>query len=221
MQRKLLLLEDDITLSDTIIEYFEDNNFSIDSAYDGEEALIKVYEKKYDLLLLDVNVPSLNGFELLKQIRENQDKTPAIFITSLNSMTSLEEGFDSGCDDYIRKPFALKELFLRVNTILKREYLNKEDIIKIDDNIVFDMSSYVLKKDEEIIPLKNKEIKLLKLFLLNPNELLDHERIFSYVWDYEEEPSDTSLRTYIKNLRKIIGKDKIVSLKRLGYRFNS
>ncbi|RXK01022.1 two-component system response regulator [Arcobacter sp. CECT 8986] len=221
MERQLLLLEDDITLSDTIIEYFEENNFKVDSAYDGEEALSKVYEKNYDLLLLDVNVPLLNGFEVLKDIRKNQDKTPAIFITSLNSMQSLEEGFDSGCDDYIRKPFELKELFLRVKTILKREYSNKEEIIKIDDNIVFDMSSYLLKKDDNVVNLNKKELKLLKLFLLNPNELLNHERIFDYVWDYEEEPSDTSLRTYIKNLRKIIGKDKIVSLKRLGYRFNS
>lgn len=221
MERQLLLLEDDITLSDTIIEYFEENNFKVDSAYDGEEALSKVYEKNYDLLLLDVNVPLLSGFEVLKDIRKNQDKTPAIFITSLNSMQSLEEGFDSGCDDYIRKPFELKELFLRVKTILKREYSNKEEIIKIDDNIVFDMSSYLLKKDDNVVNLNKKELKLLKLFLLNPNELLNHERIFDYVWDYEEEPSDTSLRTYIKNLRKIIGKDKIVSLKRLGYRFNS
>ncbi|RXJ97326.1 two-component system response regulator [Malaciobacter molluscorum] len=221
MERQLLLLEDDITLSDTIIEYFEENNFEVDSAYDGEEALSKVYEKSYDLLLLDVNVPLLNGFEVLQEIRKNQNKTPAIFITSLNSMQSLEEGFDSGCDDYIRKPFELKELFLRVKTILKREYSNKEEIIKIDDNIVFNMSSFLLKKDDEVVTLNKKELKLLKLFLLNPNELLDHERIFNYVWDYEEEPSDSSLRTYIKNLRKIIGKDKIVSLKRLGYRFNS
>ncbi len=220
MQRKILLLEDDITLSDTIAEYLQDADFEVICAYDGEEAIEKVYENRFDLLLLDVNVPLLNGFKVLKQIRENQ-KTPAIFITSLNSMKSLEEGFDSGCDDYIRKPFVLKELLLRVNTILKREYSSKEEIIKIDENLSFNMKSYTLIKNGEVQNLHNKELKLLKLFLLNPNELLVHERIYDHVWEYDEDISDTSLRTYIKNLRKILGKEKIVSLKKLGYRFNS
>ncbi|RXI45453.1 two-component system response regulator [Malaciobacter mytili] len=220
MQRKILLLEDDITLSDTIAEYLQDADFEVICAYDGEEAIEKVYENRFDLLLLDVNVPLLNGFKVLKQIRENQ-KTPAIFITSLNSMQSLEEGFDSGCDDYIRKPFVLKELLLRVNTILKREYSSKEEIIKIDENLSFNMKSYTLIKNGEVQNLHNKELKLLKLFLLNPNELLVHERIYDHVWEYDEDISDTSLRTYIKNLRKILGKEKIVSLKKLGYRFNS
>ncbi|AXH09932.1 two-component system response regulator [Malaciobacter halophilus] len=221
MKQKLLLLEDDITLSETIVEYLQDKDFEVIQAFDGEEALSCAYETKFDLLLLDVNVPLLSGFEVLKQIRQNQDKTPAIFITSLNSMNSLEEGFNSGCDDYIRKPFALKELLLRVKTILKREYLNKEEIIKIDEQLSFNLSSYELKNRNEKINLNNKELKLLKLFLLNQNELLSHEKIYDYVWDYEEEASDTSLRTYIKNLRKIVGKDRIVSLKKLGYRFNS
>ncbi|AXH15240.1 response regulator transcription factor [Malaciobacter mytili] len=220
MQRKILLLEDDITLSDTIAEYLQDADFEVICAYDGEEAIEKVYENRFDLLLLDVNVPLLNGFKVLKQIRENQ-KTPAIFITSLNSMQSLEEGFDSGCDDYIRKPFVLKELLLRVNTILKREYSSKEEIIKIDENLSFNMKSHTLIKNGEVQNLHNKELKLLKLFLLNPNELLVHERIYDHVWEYDEDISDTSLRTYIKNLRKILGKEKIVSLKKLGYRFNS
>ncbi|MFY9075075.1 response regulator transcription factor [Malaciobacter mytili] len=220
MQRKILLLEDDITLSDTIAEYLQDADFEVICAYDGEEAIEKVYENRFDLLLLDVNVPLLNGFKVLKQIRKNQ-KTPAIFITSLNSMQSLEEGFDSGCDDYIRKPFILKELLLRVNTILKREYSSKEEIIKIDENLSFNMKSYTLIKNGEVQNLHNKELKLLKLFLLNPNELLVHERIYDHVWEYDEDISDTSLRTYIKNLRKILGKEKIVSLKKLGYRFNS
>lgn len=221
MKQKLLLLEDDITLSETIVEYFEDEGFEVEQSFDGEEALSYVYETKYDLLLLDVNVPLLNGFEFLKQIREKQDKTPAIFITSLNSMDSLEEGFNSGCDDYIKKPFELKELLLRVKTILKREYFNKEEVLKIGTELTFNMTSYELKNGEEKLNLNNKELKLLKLFLLNQNELLDHERIYDYVWDYDEEPSDNSLRTYIKNLRKIIGKERIVSLKKLGYRFIS
>jgi DNA-binding response OmpR family regulator len=221
MKTKLLLLEDDLTLSETIVDYFEEQGFEVVPVYDGQEALEIVYENSFDLFLLDVNVPLLNGFELLKQIREQDNTTPAIYITSLNSMDSLEEGFQSGCDDYIRKPFELKELLLRVQTIIKREFSNKSEEIIIDDNITFNTTTNELKKDEQIVQLNLKELKLLKFFLQNKDQVLAHERIYDYVWDYDEQYSDNSLRTYIKNLRKVLGKDRIVSLKKLGYRFNT
>ena len=221
MKTKLLLLEDDLTLSETVSDYFEEQGFEVTAVYDGDEAQEVIYENKFDLFLLDVNVPSLNGFELLKAVRKEGNTTPAIFITSLNSMSSLEEGFESGCDDYIRKPFELKELLLRVQTIIKREFSNKDSIIKIDDNISFDTNSNELIKDGEIVFLNFKEQKLLKFFLQNKDELLIHDRIYDFVWDYDEQYSDNSLRTYIKNLRKVLGKDRIVSLKKLGYRFNT
>ncbi len=222
MKTRLLLLEDDLTLSETVVDYFEEQGFEVTAVYDGDEANDVIYEEKFDLFLLDVNVPSLNGFELLKGVRDQGNTTPAIFITSLNSMNSLEEGFECGCDDYIRKPFELKELLIRVQTIIKREFSNrKETIINLSESVTFDTNTNEIKKDGEIVALNFKELKLLKFFLQNQDELLVHERIFDFVWDYDEEPSDNSLRTYIKNLRKVLGKDKIVSLKKLGYRFNS
>lgn len=222
MKTRILLLEDDLTLSETVVDYFEEEGFEVVAVYDGDEANDVIYENKFDLFLLDVNVPSMNGFELLKAVRAEGNITPAIFITSLNSMNSLEEGFESGCDDYIRKPFELKELLLRVQTIIKREFSNNKDtIIQIDKSISFDTNSNELKKDGEIVQLNFKEQKLLKFFLQNKDELLIHDRIYDYVWDYDEQYSDNSLRTYIKNLRKVLGKDRIVSLKKLGYRFNS
>lgn len=135
-------------------------------------------------------------------------------------MSSLEEGFLSGCDDYIRKPFEIKELLLRVQILIKKEFANKNEIVEISPNVTFNTISNELKYDSEEVKLNLKELKLLKFFLQNPNELLSHDRIYDFVWDYDEEYSDNSLRTYIKNLRKILGKDKIVSLKKLGYRFN-
>lgn len=220
MKTKLLLLEDDLTLNETIVEYFEEQDYEVVAVYDGEEALSAIYENVFDLLLLDVNVPGMNGFEVLKQIREEKNSVPAIFITSLNSMDSLEEGFNSGCDDYIRKPFELKELLIRVQTIIKREFSNKNELVQISSNITFDLIANELKKDGVVEKLNLKELKLLKFFLQHPNELLVHDRIYDYVWEYDEEYSDNSLRTYIKNLRKILGKERIVSLKKLGYRFN-
>jgi DNA-binding response OmpR family regulator len=220
MKTKLLLLEDDLTLNETVVEYLEDEGFEVVSVFDGEDAVSAVYENNFDLLLLDVNVPLMNGFEVLKAIRKEKNSTPAIFITSLNSMSSLEEGYESGCDDYIRKPFALKELLIRIQTIIRRELSSQNELIQITPTIVFDSTANELVDDGEVIKLNFKELKLLKFFLQHQNELLVHDRIYDHVWDYDEEYSDNSLRTYIKNLRKILGKEKIVSLKKLGYRFN-
>ena len=220
MKNKILLLEDDLNLSETVAEYFDEQGFEVVCVYDGDDAISSIYENHFDLLLLDVNVPNKNGFDVLKEIRAQNNNVPAIFTTSLNSMNSLEEGYISGCDDYIRKPFELRELLFRVQTILKREFSQKSDVINITENITFNSISNELKNNNEEIKLNLKELKLLKFFLQHPNELLSHDRIYDHVWDYDEEYSDNSLRTYIKNLRKILGKDKIVSLKKLGYRFN-
>ncbi len=220
MAQKILLLEDDVTLNETVTEYLEENGYEVLSVYDGEEAMNLMYEKTFDLFILDVNVPVLDGFTILKERRENEDKTPAIYITSLNSVESLEQGYQSGADDYIRKPFALKELLLRVESILKRGYFhNKNEMVKIDDNIEFDINSSCLYKDEQEVSLNRKELKLLKLFLQNRNLPLTHEKIHETLWDYDESVSEDSLRTYVKNLRKHIGKERIVSIKKLGYKF--
>ncbi|MFK5938635.1 MAG: response regulator transcription factor [Sulfurimonas sp.] len=220
MRAKILLLEDDLTLNETITEFLEENNFDVTPAYDGEEASDIIYEQHFDLFLLDVNVPLINGFELLKQKRDDGVTTPAIYITSLDSIDSLEDGYKSGCDDYIRKPFALKELLFRIETILKRDFFH-ENIpkIKINANTEYDADSNMLFVDNKQVQLSSKEALLLKLFLQHKNEAVTHEVIYEHLWQYEERVSESALRTYIKNLRKIIGKDRIVSIKKLGYRF--
>ena len=222
MKKKLLLLEDDITLNETIVDYFESLDYEIISVYNGSDALDMIYEKNFDLLLLDVNVPDIDGFEILKSIRKSNNTTPAIFITSLNSMDDVEDGYESGCDDYIRKPFALKELKLRVETILKRGFFHSNATkVEIDKNIYYDTASDILNVNDQEIQLKNKDAKLLKLFLQNKDKLVTHETIYSTLWEYDEEISESALRTYIKNLRKLLGKEKIVSIKKLGYRFTT
>lgn len=222
MNKRLLLLEDDIALNETLVDYLENLGFSVHPVYDGNSALDAIYENSFDLLLLDVNVPDINGFEILKNTREQDITTPAIFITSLNSMNDLENGYDSGCDDYIRKPFALKELKLRIETILKRDFFHNESTkIQIDKNISYDTHNDLLIIKNEEIKLNNKDAKLLKLFLQNKDSLITHETIYETLWDYNEQISESALRTYIKNLRKYLGKEKIVSIKKLGYRFTT
>ncbi|WP_458700663.1 response regulator transcription factor [Sulfurospirillum sp. 1307] len=217
---KILFLEDDVNLNETVCEFLEESGFEVTSVYDGIEASDAIYENSYDLLILDVNVPGINGFELLKNLREQDIKTPALFLTSLNSIDDVEIGFESGCDDYIRKPFELKELLLRVKTLLKREFFhNKKDTIKIDENIEYNALDNSLHVEGKEVKLQNKEALLLKLFLQKKEQIISHEVILNTLWDYDESPSDSALRTYIKNLRKIIGKERIISVKKLGYKF--
>ncbi len=217
---KLFLLEDDTTLNETICDFFISEGYSIENAYDGIEAQDMLYENRYDLLLLDVNTPGMNGFEVLKEVRSNGVQTPAIYITSLNSINDLEKGFDSGCDDYIRKPFALKELLIRVETLLKREFFHEvKDTIRLTNHIEYNVINNELIIDNKSVNIGNKESKLLKLFMQHKGEIISHESIYDYLWGYDEEPSDTALRTYIKNLRKVIGKESIESIKKQGYKF--
>jgi len=217
---KLLLLEDDPNLSESVSEYLEEQGYDVVCVYDASSAEDILFEQKFDLLLLDVNVPGGDGFSLLKASRKEGNSTPAIFITSRNAMNDVEKGFESGGDDYIRKPYELKELLLRIQTILKRNfYHNPADSIALSDTVTYDVDNQVLLIEGKEQPLQLKEHKLLKLFIQHKNELLTHEVILEHLWDYDETPSDGSLRTYIKTLRKLLGKDRIVSHKRLGYQF--
>lgn len=219
MQRTILLLEDDLQLSNTIKQFLTHYDYIIIQAFDGVEAQDIFYENQIDIMLLDVKVPQMSGFEFLKEIRKKGNKVPAIFITSLNSVIDVEKGFNIGCDDYIRKPFALKELLVRVESLIKKNFSSYEDIISLGDNLTFNIKESILYQDGIKLALKNKEVKLLELFLKYPNELLIYENIFNQLWDYSEEPSIGSLRAYITKLRSYIGKDKIETIKNIGYKF--
>jgi len=210
---KLLLVEDDFDLNETIKDYLE-QFYEIESAFDGENALNNVYEKKFDLIILDVKLPKINGFEVAKEIRKFKN-TPIIFLTSLDSEKDVENGFLSGGDDYIKKPFSLKELKLRIDALLKRVY---GDLIFKFDNFEFDLNSLTLKKDNKEIYLKPKVAELLKLFIQNKNKVLNKDEILDYLYGMNE-ANENSLRTFINNLRNILGKEKIKTIKNLGYKF--
>ncbi len=217
---KILLLEDDIGLADIMSEYLEDNDFELDLVYDGEEALDRAYETQYDLYIFDVNVPAIKGFDLLKTLRDNGDATPTIFVTSLNDIEDVSQGFESGADDYLKKPFELAELLLRIKNIQKRSFAQKRStIIQIDKDITFDIDTELLHTGGKSVSLPQKELKLLKHFLKHPNEVVTFESLYDILWDYDETASAESLRAHIKNLRKHLTKDMIQNLRGLGYRF--
>ncbi len=210
---KILLVEDDFDLNETIKEYLEDF-YEVKSVFDGEEATEEAYEKNYDVIILDVKLPKMDGFSVAREIRRFKN-TPIIFLTSLDSEKDVEAGFLSGGDDYIRKPFLLKELKYRIDAIIKRIYGGK--VVKLN-GFEFDLDNLELKKNNEVVHLKPKVADLLKFFIQNKGRVVSKEEIFSYLYDLEE-PNEQSLRTFINTLRNILGKKTIETVKGIGYKF--
>jgi DNA-binding response OmpR family regulator len=214
---KILLLEDDKLFSETLQDFLEEESFVVDSVYDGKEALSKTYENVYDLYLLDVKVPFINGFDFLKSLRDSGDETPAIFITSLKEMKDLSRGFLVGADDYLRKPFEIEELLYRIHALLKRR--GDEKIIKIDESFVLDLKRKRLYKDGEEVDLKLKDIQLLSLLLKNRGKVVTKEMILETIWTSDEEPSFGAIRVYVNHLKKVFPKEWIKNIRGIGYKF--
>jgi DNA-binding response OmpR family regulator len=141
------------------------------------------------------------------------------FITSLNSVDDITKGFDIGCDDYIRKPFALKELLVRIEVIFKRQLANHQKSIDFNNGYSFDFEKRLLQYKNKTLNIRAKELKLLILLLKNPNNLLSYNEIFNELWEYNETPSHGSLRAYILTIRNILGKDRVKTVKYEGYRY--
>jgi len=218
-KRKILLLEDDELFAGTLVDFLKESNFNIDIVTDGEDALSKSYEKYYDLYLFDINVPKLNGIELLKSLRNNGIKVPTIFLTSYKDDKTLNECFVSGCDDYIKKPFKAIELVLRINAVLKRAS-RIENRVNLNKNCYYDFNSRRIYCDEEEIHVPLKVIQLLELFIENNNKVIATEDIIDRLWSNYEEHSEGSIRLYIAKIRNIVGKEKIINIKRVGYKIS-
>lgn len=217
---KILLLEDDLILNEIIQEHLIEKEHSVLSVFTGDDAQDVMYSKTFDILLLDVNVPNINGFELLNQLRKNGIKTPAIFITSANMLEDIEKGFESGCDDYIKKPFELKELDLRIENIKRLHNISSNSIIEISKNISLDKENLIININETKIHIAQKESEVLEYLIQNKNKIVSIDELSTNVWAYEESPTASTIRTYIKNLRKIVGDESIINIRGVGYRFN-
>ncbi len=215
----ILLLEDDMILSEIIEEFLLSLGYKVTLALNGKVAEELAYAQKFDLFILDVNVPYVNGFEFLKSLRAVKNETPAIFITSLSDPKDMQEGFAVGADDYIKKPFDLSELELRINNIKRHFHLDNHTIM-IDKDITLDMQNLTIMIKGERHSLARKDAAVLAYLIEHHDRVVSLEELGTNVWDYESAPSDATLRTYIKNIRKIIGESYISNLKGVGYRFN-
>jgi len=216
---KILLLEDDLILNEIVEEFLLDLGYEVTVAYDGMHASEIIYDEHFDLLILDVNVPNMTGFEFLKSLRDNNITTPAIFTTSLDSVDDVEEGFNSGADDYLKKPFELKELELRINNIKRLLHMEDDELI-IGENLKFNTKLNFIDNDSIKTKLPLKEAQILKYLLNNTNRCVSQDELSSNIWSYEDSPTSSTIRTYIKNIRKIVGDEYIETIKGVGYRFN-
>jgi len=215
---KILLLEDDVILQEIIEEFLVETGYTVESFFDGEKALDAIGNGHYDMLLLDVNVPSIDGFEILSYLRDIGNTTPAIYITSLSGIDDLKKGFDLGADDYLKKPFDLEELNARIEHIVKVHRLQEE--IEFD-GMKFIPKAHQILFEDKVIDMRQKEAQVLEYFVRNEGKIISCDEIIENVWEDDHIPTHATIRTYIKNLRKMFSKDYFDNIKGEGYRFNS
>ncbi len=214
---KILILEDDELFATTLEDFLTDEDFEVDIANDGQECLELNFKKNYDLYIFDINVPKINGLELLEQLRKSQDNTPTIYLTSYKDKDTLQQAFLNGCDDYLKKPADLDELLLRIKALLKR---NKKqfDSINLSKNIVFNPLNKRVYEDDVDLNLSIKVLELLELFIENRGDIVTKEMIISKLWSASEEYSEGSIRVYINQIKKLLDKDSIINIKGVGYK---
>jgi DNA-binding response OmpR family regulator len=213
---KLLIVEDDMLFAQTLEDFLSEEGFHVTLCHNGTEAETYCYENRYDLLLLDINMPGLSGLELLDTLRKSENKTPAIYLTSYKDKETLLKGFETGADDYLKKPVDLDELLMRIYALLKRT--NKRlSLVKIG-KFSYDRSQQILFEEEKHFPLSKKLTSLLDILTQEPNSVVSKEKIKEHLWGWDENPSDGALRVYINELKKILGKEHIENIKGIGYR---
>ena len=215
---QILLLEDDVLMGDTIIDLLEEDQYCVEHVKNGEDFLVLSYEKSYDIYLLDINVPRINGKEGLEEVRKRGDTTPAIFLTSYKDKENLYACFKSGCDDYLTKPFDGDELLLRIEALLKRSGKATKPIEY--DTLVYDPKTLTIRCRDEVIQLGFKGVELFKLFYEYRGAIVTKEKIVERLWGYDEPHSEGAIRVYVAKLQKYLSEKKIHSIKGIGYKID-
>ncbi len=217
---KLLIIEDDKVLSDSIKDVLSELG-EIIQIYDGEEALYEAEQGVYDLIILDIMLPSLNGYEILSELRKKGIKTPVLILTAKDGIDDKVQGFQEGADDYLTKPFYREELLLRTKALLKRSLgLFDENVLRVGD-LECHLLNRTTKVGEEEIILQGKEFELLTYLMQNKNMILTKEQIFNRIWGFDSDTTLTVVEVYMSNLRKHLksyGVEKwIKTIRNVGY----
>lgn len=212
---KLLLLEDDLLFAETLIDLLEESSYEVSHFANGQDALDAIFNNKFDVYLLDINVPLIDGISLLGDLRGANDNTPAIFLTSHKDKEMLECGFLSGADDFLTKPFDSDELLWRIAALVKRT--KKELPVKIG-RLSHDLLHKTIVYDGEELDLSKKEYALLVLLMSHLNASVTKELIFDELWSSSESGSDGAIRVYINRLKQLLPGMKIENIRGVGYK---
>ncbi|MFN8240308.1 MAG: response regulator transcription factor [Bacteroidales bacterium] len=203
----ILIVEDEQRLAGILSRQLQEEGFSVDTADDGFDGKKKSLEKDFDLIILDLNLPLLSGYELCREIRLKNTNIPIIMLTALGSSESKLTGFDAGADDYIIKPFDFRELLARINVFLRRTEQDKGNNKLVIADLVMDIVNRSVYRSGRKIELTVREFKLLEIFLQNKEKLLTREFIIEKVWGIDFDPSTNIIDVYINYLRKKIDRD--------------
>ncbi len=215
---KILLLEDDLLFGETLVDLLEDSGFNVTHSPNGQDALDKTYTNKFDLYLLDINVPIIDGITLLGDLREADDNTPTIFLTSHKDKDVLKKSFISGADDFITKPFDTDELLFRINALLKRVNTNKVKCIEL---LCHDETLQRISYDGVELELSKKEYELLLLLMQHVNSTVPKDLILQELWSTSNTVSDGAIRVYINRIKQLLPKMSIENVRGIGYRLVS
>ena len=219
---KVLIIEDEEALADAIRVSLEKEHLDVTIVTNGltgeDEALTGIY----DLILLDIMLPKKNGFEILRTLKEEKVKTPIIILTAKGELDDKLNGLENGADDYITKPFHMKELIARVKVILRRS-ANIEDVNALSyKDLTLDLSTGMLKCNENEVPINGKELNLMEMLLINKEQIVEKEMLMEKIWGYDSDAEYNSVEVYISFLRKKINllksNVKIVTIRGMGYK---
>ncbi len=212
---KILLLEDDHLLNEAIKKYIETIGHIVISYKDGDEAFEAIKKSSFDLLILDINVPGLNGFELLETIHELKIQTPTIFISALADIEDISKAFDLGCHDYLKKPFHLKELSIRIDKIIQSNYIPQSHL-RLSNNYSFDLDTSSLRFDNEVQIIPKRHLQIIELLTKNRSQIVTYDMFIEYVWS-DVEVDIPSIRAEINRLKKALKEDFIINIRGVGY----
>ncbi len=219
---RILLIEDDKNLCESLQFQLEKEGFTTDISYDGEEGLFLVQEQIYDLVLLDRMLPSMSGLEVLQQMRQEKIVTPVIFLTALGTLDDKVNGLENGADDYIVKPFAFRELLARIHSVIRRPGDRKDNRLLSLGNVAYDPVQKRLSNGEQRCTLSRREGDLLEIFLLHPGQTLPRNTLLLRVWGPDTDVEDGNLDNYIHFLRRRLKAVKsnlcLKTIRGVGYR---
>ena len=200
---RILVVEDEVNLNDIIVKKLKLEHYGVDSCFDGKEALDYIFSAEYDVILLDIMLPKLDGFEVLKKIRNKNIKTPVLLLTARDGIEDRVQGLDFGADDYLVKPFAFDELLARIRVLLRRNTDNASNIFTLS-NLTVNCNSHEVFRDNTSIKLSTREFTILEYMIRNKEKVLSREKIEQHIWDYNYEGGTNIVDVYIRYLRKKI-----------------